>query len=191
MKKSPSRDDMKSHPFSRPFQVEMRREYPCNVDLTANPEEFVAIAEMLEIPGIAGMKARLTINQEPGLRFRVTGSVGARVTQICVVTLDPFEADVNEPVDIAFAAPPIESRKGAPPREIVVASDDEDPPEPIINGRIDLGAVACEFLALGLDPYPRKPGVAFAEMSLPRQEKSSPFKVLRTLRGDESDDSAQ
>ena len=27
--------------------------------------------------------------------------------------------------------------------------------------QIDLGALAAEFLALGLDPYPRKPGVAF------------------------------
>ena len=31
-----------------------------------------------------------------------------------------------------------------------------------MNGRIDLGQLAAEFLALGLDPYPRKPGVEFA-----------------------------
>ena len=37
----------------------------------------------------------------------------------------------------------------------------EDPPEPIVNGAIDLGALAAEFLMLGLDPYPRKPGAVF------------------------------
>ena len=36
-----------------------------------------------------------------------------------------------------------------------------EPPDEIVNGKIDLGAVAAEFLALGLDPYPRKPGVDF------------------------------
>ena len=35
---------------------------------------------------------------------------------------------------------------------------DEDEPDPIIDGKIDLGALTAEFFALGLDPYPRKPG---------------------------------
>ena len=30
--------------------------------------------------------------------------------------------------------------------------------EPLIDGKVDLGALATEFLILGLDPYPRKPG---------------------------------
>ena len=38
---------------------------------------------------------------------------------------------------------------------------DEDEPDPIIGGKIDLGALAAEFFALGLDPWPRKPGAAF------------------------------
>ena len=35
----------------------------------------------------------------------------------------------------------------------------EDAPDPIVDGKIDLGALAAEFMILGLDPYPRKPGV--------------------------------
>ena len=38
---------------------------------------------------------------------------------------------------------------------------EEDEPDPLIDGKIDLGALAAEFFALGLDPYPRKPGVSF------------------------------
>jgi len=37
----------------------------------------------------------------------------------------------------------------------------QDPPDPIINGQIDLGALAAEFLVLNLDLYPRKPGATF------------------------------
>ena len=33
-----------------------------------------------------------------------------------------------------------------------------------VAAAIDLGAVAAEFFALGLDPYPRKPGEAFDDM---------------------------
>ena len=33
-------------------------------------------------------------------------------------------------------------------------------PEPLIGGIVDLGALATEFLILGLDPYPRKPARA-------------------------------
>ncbi len=31
-------------------------------------------------------------------------------------------------------------------------AEQRDPPDPIINGKVDLGALALEFLALGLDP---------------------------------------
>ena len=36
-----------------------------------------------------------------------------------------------------------------------------DEAEPLIGGSVDLGALATEFLILGLDPYPRKPGAVF------------------------------
>jgi len=32
---------------------------------------------------------------------------------------------------------------------------------PLVGNAVDLGAIATEFLILGLDPYPRKPDVVF------------------------------
>ena len=55
---------------------------------------------------------------------------------------------------------------------------DDDEPDPIVDGKIDLGALAAEFFALGLDPYPRKPGVAFEPPAEPEPE-ATPFAVLR------------
>ena len=54
---------------------------------------------------------------------------------------------------------------------------DEDEPDPVIDGKIDLGALAQEFFALGLDPYPRKPGVAF-EQGAESAPADSPFSAL-------------
>ena len=94
---------------------------------------------------------------------RATGEVHAEVTQVCVVSLEPFAATVDEPIDVRFA--PDEAaeaaRRAKEDDAEMVEVGGEDPPDPIVDGKIDLGALATEFLALGLDPYPRKPGVAF------------------------------
>ena len=47
------------------------------------------------------------------------------------------------------------------------------------TAKIDLGAVVAEFLALGLDPYPRKPGVDF-DFKDPADAEMSPFAALKS-----------
>ena len=53
--------------------------------------------------------------------------------------------------------------------------------EPLIGGSIDLGALATEFLILGLDPYPRKPGATFQPPADAKPEES-PFAALAALK---------
>jgi hypothetical protein len=55
-------------------------------------------------------------------------------------------------------------------------------PEPLVGGKVDLGAIATEFLILGLDPYPRKPGAVFDP---PPEDRASdsPFAALAKLKG--------
>ena len=119
--------------------------------------------------------------------LRVTGRVAARVRQVCVVSLDEFASDIDEPVDVRFV-PEVEAETlaAAHAARSPGADDDEadDLPDPIIGGRIDLGALVAEALVLGLDPYPRKPGVAFSEPALPEPDApaASPFAVLRDLK---------
>ena len=61
------------------------------------------------------------------------------------------------------------------------ALDDEtaplDAPDPIINGEIEWGGLMVEFLALALDPYPRKPGVEFQFEA--QGEAEHPFAALK------------
>ena len=52
-----------------------------------------------------------------------------------------------------------------------------------MGGRIDFGALTAEFLALGLDPYPRKPGITFEPVVA--GEEAGPFAGLRKLRDGE------
>ena len=74
---------------------------------------------------------------------------------------------------------PAASRRGARDDaeiDIEVLLNEEEPPEPIVDGTIDLGGVTLEFLALALDPYPRKPGVEFTEPA-PETPAGVPFAV--------------
>ena len=96
-----------------------------------------------------------------------------------VVTLDRVENTVSESVSLVFVPP----SAAAETRE--ANSDDEladDPPEPIVNGRIDLAKLAVEFLILGIDPYPRKAGAAFEPVNTSPAPEDHPFAGLTALK---------
>jgi len=51
----------------------------------------------------------------------------------------------------------------------------------LIGGAVDLGALATEFLILGLDPYPRQPGAVFRPPADARPDEG-PFAALAKLK---------
>ena len=144
----------------------------------ATPAEREALASFYKLPAIAALTA--TLRLEPWARggARITGAVHGALTQICVVSLEPFPATVDEAVDVRFAPQPSADPKSLVAKETQTFSlADEDEPDPVIGGRIDLGALTAEFFALGLDPYPRKPG-ATLEQSTKSDPTDSPFSAL-------------
>ncbi len=179
---------MSAQAFSRPFEVSQAEGEARTVTIEATEAERAALAAAMELPGIAALKAELTVSEAGRGRFTVTGEVRARLTQTCVVTLEDFESDVSEPVEISFAPPEeverAESAYAARRDDDPTGLEMPEPPDAIENGRIDLGRVAAEFLALALDPYPRKPGVEFQSPE-PEEEdggKASPFAALAKLK---------
>jgi uncharacterized metal-binding protein YceD (DUF177 family) len=176
-----------AEPFSRVVRVDAIPKEGQSITIEANAAERRALAALYKLPAIAVLSASLSVNREAGGVLRVTGAVHGELTQICVVSLDPFPATVDEDIDVRFAP---RSEGGAPrrPSEAPHASStaDEDEPDPIVEGKIDLGALAAEFLALGLDPYPRKPGATFDPPHEPSDE-DSPFAALRRAGQSHSD----
>ncbi len=116
--------------------------------------------------------------------WRLTGRVVADAVQSCVLTLEPLPVHIDERFEInlveALDTPP--SDEG----EIDLELDDNSP-DVVENGQIDLGQYAVEQLALHLDPYPRKEGAVFEQP--PEPGEISPFGVLRTLKPGDSDKS--
>lgn len=168
--------------FSRPVVLDDLPEEGLAVDLTADETECNAVARRLGLRGVSrfGLTGRLDRELLSG-GFRLSGKVSATVTQTCVVTLEPVEAEVRAAISRGFvAAEPDEIA----PEEGEIDAMAEDPPDPAPGGIADLGEVATEELALALEPYPRKAGAAWPEDGLEQGpgEPGGPFAVLRQLK---------
>ena len=98
----------------------------------------------------------------------------AKLAQTCGITLEPLPVEVDAPFTVSLAEAVDEDSE-----EIVITLDDESP-DLIEGGQIDLGQYAVEQLALLLDPFPRKPGAEFVQP--PEPTEISPFAVLKQLR---------
>ena len=103
----------------------------------------------------------------------VAGQVSAHLGQTCIVTLEPIESDLTESIDVVFAP-----AAQAPAKDLKL---DDEPPELLVDDKIDLGAIATEFLLLGIDPYPRKAGAEFAPIKAD-DAGARPFAALEALK---------
>ena len=142
-----------------------------DIDVRASQAECAALANRLMLPAVAAVSCRWRCSVLPGGVFAAEGHLKAEITQICVVTLDPFPARVDERFEVRFV----------PEDQIGDTDPDEEIDEiPYQDFEIDLGEATAEQLALSLDPYPRKPGAVLPpEVS---EELDHPFAALAQLQ---------
>jgi uncharacterized metal-binding protein YceD (DUF177 family) len=158
-------------PWSIPVTVAEIPDGGSHHDLSADAAVRDSIAQLAGLRVLPRLEASFDLNRR-GEGVAVRGEVSAQVGQTCVVTLEPIENDVLETIDLLFM--PVEKNEDSTKRK-------GEPPEPLENGMIDLGAIAVEFLVLGLDPYPRKSGVEFSR-SEGEDEQAHPFAALAALK---------
>jgi Large ribosomal RNA subunit accumulation protein YceD len=173
------------HPWSVPVAVLQIPESGVHRDLEAGAAERAAMAEVAGLREILSASASFDVTPDKGGRFHVVGRVQAKIGQTCVVTLDPIENDINEPIDLIFA-PPEQIPVLADLVDDAAESDSEipDSPEPIENGVIDLGRLATDVLFLAIDPYPRKPDAMFEPVVTAPDPEDHPFAALKALKPD-------
>lgn len=170
-------------PLSRPVSMSEVTPGGLAVAVDPTPAERTALAAFNGLVAVATMTATVHLRPE-GTGIRVTGAVTADVVQTCVITTEPFEAALREPIDVLYV--PAETLEALRAARAARPPDDEenspDEPDLIENGRIDVGLLVAEHLTLGLDPYPKKHG---ATLDLPPAAEpdpvASPFAVLRRL----------
>lgn len=162
-------------PWRVPVRLEDVPDTGLHFDLVADEHVRAGLAALAGVPGVPRLEAAIeVVRHSNGLR--ATGRVTATVRQTCVVTLEPMESQVDEFIDVIFAPP---SAGGFVEENASLEAD--EPPEALSDGAADIGALAAEFLLLGIDPYPRKPG---AEFTPPPEENAAaaPFAALAKLK---------
>lgn len=169
--------------FSRPVAVDRLGSRETRMNVTASPAECAALAERYDIVAVESLTARLRLRRIGGSGLiRLKGELSARVVQACVVTLDPVTQQVDETFEMLFGAT---EENGD--TDVLVQYDEDDPPDPILHGIIDVGEAVAEHLALGLDPFPRRPDAVF-QPSLVEDEVAdepptpNPFAALAALK---------
>jgi len=172
------REKMSALPWHVPVAVDDVPEEGQRFDLAADADTRSAVARVAGVRDLPRLEANFDVSRHGHGGLHVAGRVSATAGQTCVVTLEPLVHEVTEDVDLLFAPPP-------PEPKVAAAGFQERgldrQTEPLVDGKIDLGALAIEFLILGLDPYPRKPGAIF-QPPADAQPDEGPFAALGVLK---------
>jgi uncharacterized metal-binding protein YceD (DUF177 family) len=180
---------MTPHPNDRAMSRTVKRDSVpdegLEIEIEATPQEREALAGRLGIPAVERLEAHLAVTRWRGRGLAVKGHVEARVEQTCVVTLDPVVNPLNEDIEVYFAP------EGAAPSsrrpESGLEADEKDIEE-LVGERIDVGELVAEHVALGLDPYPRRPDAVFdLDDTAPQEAEKGAFAALSVLRGGRSE----
>lgn len=173
------RDNPRDNPWSHSVVVSKIPAAGTQVSFTASAAERAALAEIAGVRDILEAQASFHLTHVRGGAIQARGHVRGLVGQDCVVTLEPLESRVEEDIDVMFAEP--DTAAAATPK-VDIGEDEPDPPEIIFNGAIDLGRLATDMLFLGIDPYPRKAGAAFAAENEASDPAEHPFAALKALQ---------
>jgi len=165
-----------------------------NLRLEADEAERAALARRF---GLASLNAFSVIWSSRSWRrdgVQLTGRLMADYVQSCVVTLEPIPVHLDEAIEFN-CLPEGSIDELEEDGELIVAFEESEVPEPIIDGRLDLGELASQALATSIDPYPKSAAAAEANLDAPSpangvggenlapsEEGLKPFAALEKLK---------
>jgi uncharacterized metal-binding protein YceD (DUF177 family) len=165
--------------FSRPVRIDTLGPSPREVSIGANEKERAALARRFGLVAVdyLSAEAALTLN---GDTVTAVGSLDAKVTQSCVASNLPVEAELDEEFRIVFRPQPQDGRTD----EEIELSEGELDVVFYSGGSIDLGEAIAETLSLSLDPYPRSPesDAALRDSGVKSEAEAGPFAALAALK---------
>ncbi len=157
--------------FHRPVSLDRIGPQGLTLAVEATPAECAALAIRMKLPAVQAVSCVFHLMREGRDTVLARGHLRAGITQTCVVSLEDFEAPLEETFQVRFVP------SGEESDDIDPEADDEIPFE---GNLIDLGEAAAEQLGLALDPYPRMPGATLGEAEA--EAEPHPFAALSGLR---------
>ena len=153
------------------------------LQIEASPSERQAIAREYGLLEVRSLGADLDVSRGTDKSVMVVGHIHGEIVQTCVVSLEPVVQSIDEEIEARYIGGGQANASARRPGAEIRVDPNAEPPELLGGDELDLGALALEHFALGIDPYPRAPGAELpAEPDEPRGAAAeSPFAVLAKL----------
>ncbi len=129
--------DKSEHPWSVPVAVEDVPETGLHMEIEAPEPVRARLAKLAGLRELPRLTASFDLTRQ-GAGVHIAGRIGANLGQTCVVSLEPMESELDEAVDVSFS-PSVTSVPGTAEEGHHAAPDEQEPPEPLIGGQVDLG----------------------------------------------------
>lgn len=166
------------------------------LEISPDAKEKAALAALMDIVSLDELNADLSITRESAHILYVQGSFKGKITQSCVITLEPVVSEISDEFEawyadetraVNFKRAQHEAQSKKELLEVPMLEESDDP-EPMLNGEIDIGDLVTQYLSLALPSYPCKEG-ALAEVGSKlaadiekNQMKLNPFAALKDWR---------
>lgn len=180
---SPAIDTAWAHPL-RVSDLAQRK--PTRFSLVPEEATLSAIQSELELLGLKKLRFEGKLSPTGKTDWTLDATIGATVSQACVVTLAPVSTRLDSRVVRHFIAD--QSAFAAEPNDDGEVEMDPDETREPLGGIIDLGEIMLESLSLALPLYPRIDGAELdsAQFAAPgttpmQDEDTKPFAGLANL----------
>ncbi len=192
------KNKLQEQEWSSFFNVEKLGDEAIEVSISANEEQRKDLCARLSVNELQSLTADLKVERAQGGHVvHAIGQLQASLGQDCVVTMEPVETNLVEDVEgwfadrdnaVSFIAAKrereVEKTVGIMHGEVEVLAE-EDEPEAIVDGMIDLGELVTQFLSLSIPAYPHKEGAVheLSDEDIKGQDhsvlKKNPFEALK------------
>lgn len=167
--------------FSYPIKIDELNQNQYKFELNADAEELEDICAILQVEKVKLFQATIFIKLSLKEHLmKVWGNVTAALELKSVISLENFEKDFDVPFELLF-----DTKATYQDIKEMEAGINDDVPDIIENGQIDLANIAIEQIALNLDDYPRAEGEVFdfsQYAEIEPLEEENPFAVLAKLK---------
>ncbi len=167
--------------FSYPVKTDELNQNRYHFILEADSDELKDITEVLQVEAVRFFKGEvfLKFNKKDNI-LRVWGNVVADLSIKSVISLENFTQKIDTPFELFF-----DTKATYKDIRDINAGIEDEVPDIIENGEINLADICMEQVALQLDDYPRAKGEVFdfsRYAKVEPLEHDNPFAVLQKLK---------
>ncbi|MBY7649323.1 MAG: hypothetical protein C4617_02215 [Candidatus Liberibacter europaeus] len=175
--------------FSHIINIKPAFSAPMQITVKGNGIDCEKLARQWEVPSVDSFYADIKLSKWKRIGVYVEGKVFAKITQVCVITLESVVFEIEESIGCILVP---DSSK------LLLPNDDCSGKKRVVevrgpdffafssDGMVDIGAVVANFVAVAINPYPKKEGAVFSDVYDNVTNNSTPVSFCIPKGGNEN-----